>query len=85
MLQSPAVSTAAEQQVDLRELKAPVAEQVISESDTHLAPGLLLPAEAAVVALVLDQAAEQEVAWLVPTVKPARDLAAWAALSRPEV
>jgi hypothetical protein len=84
MLQNPAVSTAAEQQVDLRELKAPVAEQVISESDTHLAPGLLLPA-AAVVALVLDQAAEQEVAWLVPTVKPARDLAAWAALSRPEV
>jgi hypothetical protein len=37
-----------------------VVEQVISESDTHLAPGLLLPEAAAVVALVLDLEAEQE-------------------------
>jgi hypothetical protein len=85
MLPNPAASTEVEQLEDRREWKAPVAEQVISESDIHLAPGLLLPAAAAVVALVLDQEAEQEVAWLVPTVKPARDLAAWAALSRPEV
>ncbi len=35
-------------------------EQVISESGTHLAPGLLLPVVVAVVALDLDQEAEQE-------------------------
>jgi hypothetical protein len=85
MLPNPAASTAVEQQVVLREWKAPVVEQVISESDTRLAPGLLLPEVAAVAALVLDQEAEQEEAWLVPTEKPARDLEDWVVLSQPEV
>jgi hypothetical protein len=85
MLPNPAASTAVEQQVVLREWKVPVVEQAISESDTRLAPGLLLPAAAAVAALVLDQEAEQEAAWLVPTEKPARDLADWVVPSQPEV
>jgi hypothetical protein len=46
---------------------------------------LLLPEEAAVAALVLDQEAEQEEAWLVPTEKPARDLEDWEVPSQPEV
>jgi hypothetical protein len=46
---------------------------------------LLLPEAVAVAALVLDQEAEQEVAWLVPPVKPGRDLAAWGDLSPQEV
>jgi hypothetical protein len=33
----------------------------------------------------LDQEAEQEAAWLVPTEKPARDLADWVVPSQPEV
>ena len=85
MLPNPAASTAVEQQVVLREWKAPVVERAISESDTRLAPGLLLPAAAAVAALVLDQEAELEEAWLVPTEKPARDLADWVVPSQPEV
>jgi hypothetical protein len=85
MLPNPAASTAVEQQVVLREWKVPVVEQAISESDTRLAPGLLLPAAAAVAALVLDQEAEQEEAWLVPTEKPARDLEDWVVPSQPEV
>jgi hypothetical protein len=71
--------------VVLREWKAPVVEQVISESVTRLAPGLLLPEAVAVAALVLAQEAEQEEAWLVPTVKPARDLEDWVVPSQPEV
>jgi hypothetical protein len=85
MLPNPVASTAVELPVDLREWKAPVVERAISESDTRLAPGLLLPAAAAVAALVLDQEAEQEAAWLVPTEKPARDLADWVVPSQPEV
>jgi hypothetical protein len=46
---------------------------------------LLLPEAAAVAALVLDQEAEQEEAWLVPTEKPARDLEDWVVPSQPEV
>jgi hypothetical protein len=84
-LPNPVASMAVEQQVVLREWKAPVVEQVISESVTRLAPGLLLPEAAAVAALVLDQEAEQEEAWLVPTEKPARDLEDWVVLSQPEV
>ena len=60
MLPNPVASTAVELPEDLREWKAPVVEQVISESDTRLAPGLLLPVAAAVVALVLVQEGEQE-------------------------
>jgi hypothetical protein len=85
MLLNPAASTAVELPVDLREWKAQVVEQVISESVFHLAPGLLLLEEVAVAALVLDQEAEQEEAWLVPPVKPGRDLAAWGDLSPQEV
>jgi hypothetical protein len=85
MLPNPAASTAVELPVVLREWKAPVVEQVISESVTRLAPGLLLPEAAAVAALVLDQEAEQEEAWLVPTEKPARDLEDWVVPSQPEV
>jgi hypothetical protein len=85
MLPNPAASTAVELPVVLREWKAPVVEQVISESVTRLAPGLLLPEAVAVAALVLAQEAEQEEAWLVPTVKPARDLEDWVVPSQPEV
>ena len=85
MLPNPAASTAVELPVDLREWKAPVVEQVISESVFHLAPGLLLPEEVAVAALVLDQEAELEEAWLVPTEKPDRDLEDWVVPSQPEV
>jgi hypothetical protein len=46
---------------------------------------LLLPEVAGVAALVLDQEAEQEEAWLVPTEKPDRDLEDWVVLSQPEV
>ena len=60
MLQQPAVSTAVELPEDRREWKARVVEQVISESVTRLALGLLLPEAAAVVALDLDQVVEQE-------------------------
>jgi hypothetical protein len=59
-LPNPVASTAVELPVDLREWKAPVVEQVTSESVTRLALGLLLPEAAAVVALDLDQVAEQE-------------------------
>ena len=45
--------------MDPREWKARAVEQVISESVTRLALGLLLPEAAAVVALDLDQVAEQ--------------------------
>jgi hypothetical protein len=85
MLPNPAASTAVELPVVLREWKAPVVEQVISESVTRLAPGLLLPEAVAVAALVLAQEAEQEEAWLVPTVKLARDLEDWVVPSQPEV
>jgi hypothetical protein len=74
-----------EQLEDLREWKAPVVELATSESVFHLAPGLLLPEVAGVAALVLDQEAEQEEAWLVPTEKPDRDLEDWVVLSQPEV
>jgi hypothetical protein len=59
-LPNPVASTAVVLPVDLREWKARVVEQVISESVIRLAPGLLLPEAAAVVALDLDQVAEQE-------------------------
>jgi hypothetical protein len=56
-------STAVEHRGDPQESKAPEVEQVISEPDTRSTPELLLPEEAAVVGLDLEQVVEQEEAW----------------------